>query len=72
MNCDICEKPATVKAKGGPVMKTADACGDSYGFDRPHPENYTFRCEDHESKPDAAFGRLWLWQRLERKLCSKQ
>lgn len=62
MKCDICPKSATVKAWGGPVKQTADSVGDSYGFDRPYPENHTFRCEDHKNRPDAPFGRLWKWQ----------
>ena len=64
-NCKVCGARATFEASGGPVMKTADSVGDSYGIDRPHPQNKEFRCKQHQSKPDASFGRLWRWKILE-------
>jgi len=55
--CDICEKPATVKAWGGECIRKAT----KYGHDIPDPKNFTYRCKEHEYKPDAGFGQLWLW-----------
>jgi hypothetical protein len=62
--CDICGKPATVEAAGGKVMQSADSIGDSYGFDRPYPQNKVMRCDKHKDKPDASFGELWRWRKL--------
>ena len=63
-NCTICGKMAKYEAHGGPVAQTADSAGDSYGFDRALPQNKELRCEEHQSKPDAPFGRLWKWRKL--------
>lgn len=63
-SCVICGCRATYEAIGGPVMQTADSVGDSYGLDRAHPQNKEMRCKQHQSKPDASFGRLWKWRIL--------
>ena len=62
--CDICGKEAVYEAAGGPVMRTADSVGDSFGIDRPYPQNKVMRCKEHQYKPDASFGRLWRWRIL--------
>lgn len=58
--CDVCDKPAIWEAFFGPVMRKAE----KYGFDKPYPENHTFRCKEHQYRPDARLGKLWLWKRL--------
>lgn len=69
--CDICGNDAIVEAWGGPVMQTADSVGDSYGFDRPYPKNKTNRCEKHKDKPDAPFGELWRWRKLNKEQAAR-
>lgn len=66
IKCNICDEEAVYEASGGPVMQTADSVNDSYGIDRPYPQNKVPRCKRHQSKPDASFGRLWRWRILKR------
>jgi len=61
MQCDICEKTATVKAAFGPTMTKAG----KYGHDKPWPNHWTYRCDEHKDKPDSRLRPLWLWGKLE-------
>ena len=60
--CDICGKPASYEAWGGPVMQSAETVGAS--IDRPFPDNKTHRCNAHQDSPDPKFGRLWRWREI--------
>jgi len=60
--CDICGKPASYEAWGGPVMQSAETVGAN--FDRPFPNNKTYRCSVHHNQPDPKFGTLWRWRRI--------
>ena len=51
--------PATHKAVGGPAMKSAE----TYGIDKPYPQNYVFRCDEHRNNM-AFFGKPWGWKIL--------
>ena len=60
--CDICGEAAIYKAFGGPVLRKAS----KYGHDIPEAENYTYRCKKHQDFPVPVFGKLWIWEYINR------
>ena len=57
--CDVCGELAVYDVIGGPVREQAD----TWGHDRPYPENHVARCEKHKND-EAFFGNPWGWRRL--------
>lgn len=58
IKCGECGEPAKYKASGGPVLRKAT----KYGHDIPEPQNHVFRCQKHQDYPEPRFGKLWLWE----------
>lgn len=57
--CEVvgCNNEAIYKVYGGKEMKPPGAWTDAVPF----PENFSFRCQEHQSRPEAPFGKLWMW-----------